>query len=200
MSGGEAPAGPEAELAERVLRSADAAFERVRIGRADQQSMPPEPEPADVLRWVGDRVTELVADFAELPLDRLLGMAEPYRTGDDHDQSGASGGSAPAGEPLIATAPPGGVVEVRVWVHLVGQPPPATLRFRLTDLQDGDRTPLPGHEAIFEPAELDLATPVAASTLLRLPIPDDAVDGSYHGLVLGRGVDGAAVPLTVVIR
>jgi hypothetical protein len=189
------------DLADDVLRSAEEAFVRVMSGVAEQvETMPPDLEAADALRWAGDRVTELLAGLAELPLDRVLGLAGPSVGGSDHDRHrGAPATPMLRGEPLVLRAARGAVAETRVWVHLIGQPPAATLRFALSDLVGPDGDPWVDGEAVFEPAELVLPTCTAASTLLRLTIPDAASLGEHHGLIIGRGVAGAVVPITVVI-
>ena len=61
--------------------------------------MPPELKPADAVRWIGDRVTELVAGFAELPLDRLvdLGSTDSVRSARRRGgDTGATGRTADA--------------------------------------------------------------------------------------------------------
>ena len=61
-----------------ALRLAELAYDRVMAGVDPQlDTMPPELKPADAVRWIGDRVTELVAGFAELPLDRLVDLGAP---------------------------------------------------------------------------------------------------------------------------
>lgn len=178
---------------QRVLRTAEQAFARVMRGVDEQvERMPPDLEPADALRWAGDRMTELLADFAELPLDRMLGLAAP---------AAATGTDAPPprGEPVVVRAVHGSVAEARVWVHVVGELSATTLRFALSDLVGPDGDPWSSPGAGFTPAEISLPTTVGSATLLSLPIPDDATPGDHHGLVIGRGVTGAVVPVTVVI-
>lgn len=183
--------------AERVLALADIAFARVMAGAAeDVDRLPPDLQPADALRWAGDRVTELLAGFAELPLERLLGLDDDHGAAADPT---AEPHRAPAGEPLVVHASSGSVAEVRIWVHLVGPVGPASLRFVLTDLIPAAGEALAGGLAVFAPATLSLPTGVGPSTLLRLPIPLGTAAGDYHGHVLGRGVTGAVVPLTVVV-
>jgi hypothetical protein len=191
----------EADFRDRVLQLADLAFSRVITGPPTSPVAPPlDLEPADAVRWAGDRVTELLAGFAELPLDRMLGL-DAQRIGEsDHDQSPGTAGRTPAGVPLTITASCGAVAEARVWVHVVGAVRATTMSFTMTDLVDGFGDPLPGDSAVFEPAALTLPAPVGASTVLRFRIPDDAPAGSYHGHVLGRGVPGAVVPITAVVR
>ncbi len=112
--------GTDAAFAAEARRIAGLAFDKVMSGVPPQrEELPPELEPADAVRWVGDRVTELVAGFAELPLDRLLGLAGPAgaapappANGDQH--------AVPRGEPLAVTAPAGGLGEVRIWIHPLG--------------------------------------------------------------------------------
>ena len=172
-------------LADDVLRAADDAFDRVMAGVPEQlETMPPNLEPADALRWAGDRVTELIAGLAELPLDRLAGPTEQ---------------PPPAGEPLTVHARRGSVAEVRIWVHLVGPVPPATMRFALSELMGPSGASLTPERVDFVPAELAVPTPVGTSILLRLVVPERAGVGSHHGLVVGRGVAGAVVPITVVV-
>ena len=185
----------ERAFAEEALRLAGVAYERVMSGvdpRLD--TMPPELEPADAVRWMGDRVTELVAGFAELPLDRLVDLGAPTRP-----SGRPSGEPEPPGEPLTITSPRGGLGEVRIWVHPIGELTPGTLGFRLTDLQPGTGEALPGGTAVFAPAEIGLPLTAAASVVLRYPIPVGAVPGRYHGLVLAGGVTDAVVPITVVV-
>ena len=182
-------------FADEALRLAGVAYDRVMSG-ADPEldTMPADLKPADAVRWIGDRVTELVAGFAELPLDRLVDQAAP---------APASGGPAsaaePRGEPLTMRSPRGGLGEVRIWIHPVGELATGTLRFRLTDLQPGTGDALPGGTAVFAPAEIGLPLKAAESVLLRYPIPAGATPGGYHGLVLAGGVADAFVPITVVI-
>ncbi len=189
----------DAAFAAEALRVADLAYDRVMAGidpRLD--AMPTALEPADAVRWIGDRVTELVAGFAELPLDRLvdLGATPPdadHRAAEQH-------GGAPLGEPLTLTSARGGVGEVRIWLHPLGELPTGTLTLRLGDLQPGAGEGLPGGTAVFVPPAIPLPVGAATSVLLRYPIPSDAVPGRYHGLVLagGGGID-AVLPITVVV-
>lgn len=175
-------------FADDVLRSADEAFDRVMTGVDHPlETMPPDLEPADAIRWAGDRVTELLAGVAALPLDRLLGP------------SGGAEDRSPVGEPVTAHAARGGVAEVRIWVHQIGPVPAATLRFVLTELVGPSGASLTGTTAEFAPAELLVPAPACASTVLRLPIPEAAEVGSHHGLVVAAGVAGAVVPITVVV-
>lgn len=175
--------------AEAVLRSAEEAFSRVTSGVREQvETMPPDLEPADALRWAGDRVTELLAGLADLPLDRLLGRPEPPATE-----------SAPRGDPIVVCGARGSVVEARVWVHPIGRLPATTLRFALSDLVGPDGTAWAAAEAVFAPAELALPGLAAPSTVLRLRLPDLAAPGEHHGLIIGRGAAGAVVPITLVI-
>jgi hypothetical protein len=177
-----------------VLRVAGLAYDRVMSG-ADPRldTMPPELEPADAVRWVGDRVTELVAGFAELPLDRLVDLGTPTPVADH------GGDRAPHGEPLTMTAGRGGLAEVRLWIHPVGELGDGRLRFRLTDLESGAGDSLPGGTGVFTPAEIGVPLPAASSVGLRYPIPVGAAPGRYHGLVLAGGATDAVVPITVVI-
>ena len=182
-------------FAEEALRLAGLAYDRVMSGVDPQlDSMPPELKPADAVRWIGDRVTELIAGFAELPLNRLvdLGVAAP-------PSAGVVGTSQPRGEPLTMTSARGGFGVVRIWIHPVGELTSGTLRFRLTDLQPGTGEALPGGTAVFAPAEIGLPRAAATSVLLRYPVPVGAVPGRYHGLVLAGGATDAAVAITAVI-
>ena len=182
-------------FADEALRVAGLAYDRVMAGvdpRLD--TMPPELKPADAVRWIGDRVTELVAGFAELPLDRLVDLGAPTPP-----PAGVVGTPEPRGEPLTMNTARGRLGEVRIWIHPVGEPLTGTLRFRLTDLQPGTGGALPGGTAVFAPAEIGLPLAAAASVLLRYPVPVGAVPGRYHGLVLAGGATDAVVPITAVI-
>ena len=217
-----------------VLDAAAEAFDRVMAGMASPPgSVPPDLEPLDALRWAGDRVTELLAGFAELPLDRLFALdgllatdgqatgdgqaaGDGQATGDGRaatdgraagdpglrDGHRGSGGAeaGPRGEPVSTSAPAGAEAVARIWVHRVGEVSAATIRFELSDLLPAAGPALPGGSAIFEPAELRLPAPVGASTVVRYRIPPGTATGSYHGLVLGRGVADAVVPITMVVR
>ncbi len=194
MSSPESTAPDEAFAAE-ARRLAGLAFDAVMSDVPPQlEQMPPELEPADAVRWIGDRVTELVAGFAELPLDRLL------------DATGPASGTPPTqpdppttrGEPLTVTVPAGGLGEVRVWVHPVGDLGTGTLRFRLGDLHPAAGEPLPGDLAVFVPSEVEVHGAVT-STLLRYPVPAGTRPGRHEGLVLAYGVADAVVPVTVVV-
>jgi len=182
-------------FAEEALRLAGLAYDRVMSG-ADPglDIMPPELKPADAVRWIGDRVTELVAGFAELPLDRLVDLGAPT-------PPPVRPVNAPEarGEPLAMASPRGGVGEVRIWIHPIGDLATGTLQFRLTDLQPGTGEALPGGTAVFAPDEISLPLTAAASVLLRYPVPAGAVPGGYHGLVLASGGTDAVVPITVMI-
>ena len=186
--------GDDVAFTEEALRVAGLAYDRVMSG-ADRQldTMPPELKPADAVRWIGDRVTELVAGFAELPLDRLvdLGPTTPTR---DHESN-----PTPRGEPLSMVAPGGGFGEVRIWIHPIGEPAAGTLRFRLSDLQPGTGETLPGGTAVFAPAEIAVPLGAPASVLLRYPVPAGTTPDRYHGLVLASGGTDAVVPIMVVI-
>lgn len=190
--------GPDAAFAAEARRIAGLAFDKVMSGVPPQrEELPPELEPADAVRWVGDRVTELVAGFAELPLDRLLGLAAPAGAAPAPATSGDPN-AVPRGEPLVVTAPAGGLGEVRIWIHVLGDLDPGTLRFRLGDLQPGIGEPLPGGAAVFAPPEVTVSGAVT-STLLRVPIPPGTGPGRYDGLVLAYGVVDAVLPVTVVV-
>ena len=208
MTVDEAPVDGDASVEEAdVLAAAEEAFTRVMRGAADPvELMPPDLEPADALRWTGDRVTELLAELAELPLNRILGLTPDATGADGGLRSGpagqddpAAGGSPPRGEPVVLRGTPGSVVEARIWVHLIGAPPAGNLRFALGGLVGPDGDPCPVVEVLFAPAELAVPTPVGASTLLRLRIPAGAAPGSHHGLVVGRGVAAAVLPITVEV-
>jgi len=183
-------------FADEALRLAGVAYDRVMSG-ADPEldTMPADLKPADAVRWIGDRVTELVAGFAELPLDRLVDQAAP---------APASGGPAsaaePRGEPLTMRSPRGGLGEVRIWIHPIGELGDGMLRFRLTDLQPGTGEALPGGTAAFLPAEMAVPAAGPSSVLLRYPISTGTLPGRYHGLVLAGGATDAVVPITVQIR
>lgn len=174
------------DLEDRILQAADEAFARVMTGVPEQvETMPPDLDLADALRWAGDRITELLASLSELPLEALLG--EP------------GGAQAPTGEPLHVRASAGMMAETRVWVHPVGELPPGVLQFLLSDLVTADGQSIPGSPAGFTPEQLSTPVPVGAATLLRLPVPADAVPGRYHGHVFAQGVIGAAVPIEVTV-
>jgi len=182
-------------FAAEALRLADVAYERVMAGVDPQlDTMPPELKPADAVRWIGDRVSELVAGLADLPLDRLVDLEAPT------PPSGPSvSDPEPLGEPLTMRSPRGGLSEVRIWIHPIGEIPTGTLRFRLTDLHPGSGDALPGGTAMFAPAEIGVPLTSASSVLLRYPIPAGAAPGRYHGLVLATGVTDAAIPVTAVV-
>jgi hypothetical protein len=188
----------DAAFAAEARRLAGLAFDTVMSGVPPQrEELPPELEPADAVRWVGDRVTELVAGFAELPLDRLLGLAVP--TGATPAASATEDPAAvPRGEPLSVTAPVGGLGEVRIWIHPLGDLATGTLGFRLGDLHPGVGEPLAGGAAVFAPAEVTVSGAVT-SILLRVPIPPGTRRGRYDGLVLAYGVVDAVLPITVVV-
>ncbi len=194
------------DLEQSVLAAAEQAFARVMTGVPDQvETMPPELEVADVLRWAGDRLTELLAGFAELPLDRLVGLADRGATESDHDHGHHRARAAaevipgPVGEPLSVRGVRGSTAQVRVWLHTVGEVAQVRLHIVLASLVAPDGAVWPGPDAIFEPAELTVPAPVGASTLLTLRIPANTLSGSHHGLVIARGVAGAVVPITVVV-
>ena len=89
---------------EEALRVAGLAYDRVMSGAEPPlDAMPPELKPADAVRWIGDRMTELVAGFAELPLDRLVDLGSPTAATHDHESE-----PTPRGEPLTMTSPRGG--------------------------------------------------------------------------------------------
>lgn len=210
------------ELEQQVLRAAEEAFATVMHGVREQvESMPPDLEPADALRWAGDRVTELLTSLADLPLERALGLVADRGPGVSAAEAGASSagatgaGDGQAGEPIVGRGTPGGTLEVRVWVHPTGvQPRPAGhsaaasdseapstpgLRFLLTDLVAATGKLIVGATATFAPAELVLPVPAGSSTLLRIPVPEATSPGTFHGHVLAQGAAGAAVPITVVV-
>lgn len=201
--GGSVRADHDRAFAHQVHRAAEEAFARVMTGVDEQVArLPPGLELSDALRWLGDRVSELVAGFAELPLDRLAGLGVPgaeHPDRDHHQHPAADGATAPPGEPIIVRAARGSTAEVRVWVHLVGAVPAATLRLGLSDLLRPDGTTWLRPAADLAPAQIALPGDGSTSAVLRLPIPADAVPGAHHGLVVGHGVAGAAVPITVVI-
>lgn len=182
-------------FAAEARRIADLAFEAVMSGVPQQlESMPPELEPADAVRWVGDRITELVAGFAELPLDRLVGVV-----GAADATPAPPRAAAPRGEPLTLAARPGGVGEVRIWIHPLGDLETGTLRFRLGDLQPSSGDALPGQLAVVTPPEVTVHGAVT-STLLRYPVPTGTPPGRYDGVVLAYGVADAVLPVTLVVE
>ena len=192
------PDGPDAAFAAEARRIAGLAFDKVMSGVPPQrEELPPELEPTDAVRWVGDRVTELVAGFAELPLDRLLGLGAPAGAAPAPSASGDPN-ALPRGEPLAVTAAAGGLGEVRLWIHPLGDLDTGTLTFRLGDLQPGVGEPLPGGAAVFAPPEVTVSGAVT-STLLRVPIAPGTRPGRYDGLVLAYGVVDAVLPITVVV-
>lgn len=196
MSPDDAPQ-PDAAFAAEARRIADLAFDTVMSGVPQQlESMPPELEPADAVRWVGDRITELVAGFAELPLDRLVGVAGPA---DADADAGRGAAPAPRGEPLTLAARPGGLGEVRIWIHPLGDLETGTLRFRLGDLQASSGDALPGDLAVVSPPEITVRGAVT-SALLRYPVPAGTGPGRYDGVVLAYGVADAALPVTLVVE
>lgn len=191
-----APVVADAAFAAETRRIADHAFDAVMSGVPQQlESMPPELEPADAVRWVGDRITELVAGFAELPLDRLVGLGGPT---DADPGPSPQPPAAPRGEPLTLTAPPGGLGEVRIWVHPLGELETGPLRFRLGDLQPSGGDALPGDLAVFTPPEVTVHGAVTSS-LLRFPVPTGTRPGRYDGVVLAYGVADAVLPVTLVV-
>ncbi|MDN5762281.1 MAG: hypothetical protein L0H41_08200 [Microlunatus sp.] len=185
-------AGPdETEVAQAAVAAAGIAYERVMSGVADElASVPPNLEPADALRWAGDRLTELLAGFAEFPLDRLMGL---------NDARPGTAETVARGEPVQVRATAGSSAETRIWVHVIGPLTQATVRFSLTDLVPAVGDSLPGCAAAFEPTGLSLPAPAGASTVLRYRIPTGTAPGHYHGLVVGRGVADAVVPVTVEV-
>ncbi|HEU5484395.1 MAG TPA: hypothetical protein VFU98_05775, partial [Microlunatus sp.] len=76
----------------------------------------------------------------------------------------------------------------------------STMRFVLTDLVGSTGEPLPSGTAEFLPGELAVPSPAGSSVVLRLAIPEQTARGDYVGLVVGRGVAGASVPITVLVR
>ncbi len=182
-------------FAEEALHLAGLAFDRVMSGvDPPLDTMPPELKPVDAVRWIGDRVTELVAGFAELPLERLVDLGP----GSPPSEPPVSE-PGPRGQPLTMTASRGGLGEVRIWLHPIGELTTGTLRFRVTDLLPATGEALPGGAAVFAPPEVSLPLGAAASVLLRYPIPVGAAPGRYHGMVLAGGATDAVVPVTVVI-
>ena len=181
---------------EEALRLAGLAYERVVSGVDPQlDALPPELTPAEAVRWIGDRVTELVAGFAELPLDRLVDLGEQTAPAGDREREPTL-----QGVPLTVTSRRGGVAEVRIWIHPIGVLGDGLLKFRLTDLQPGTGEALPGGTAAFVPAEMAVPAAGPSSVLLRYPIPTGTLPGRYHGLVLAGGATDAVVPITVQIR
>ena len=61
--------------------------------------------------------SKLLAGFAELPLEQLLGLGRPTAA---PARETPGPGAEPTGEPLTVRVRPGGTAEVRVWVHLLG--------------------------------------------------------------------------------
>jgi hypothetical protein len=182
-------------FAEEALHLAGLAFDRVMSGvDPPLDTMPPELKPVDAVRWIGDRVTELVAGFAELPLERLVDLGP----GSPPSEPPVSE-PVPRGEPLTMTASRGGLGEVRIWLHPIGELTTGTLRFRVTDLLPATGEALSGGAAVFAPAEVGLPLGAASSVVLRYPIPVETAPGRYHGMVLAGGVTDAVVPVTVVI-
>lgn len=184
---------PDSAFDGEVIAAADEALSRVMRGVQEQvERMPPDLEPADALRWAGDRVTELLAGFAELPLDSLLGVATP-------SAAAPAEAATPTGEPLTVRAAAGALIEVRVWVHPVGDELTGLLHFRLGELSGPDGLTWTDDEAGFTPAACVLPVSRPWSTVLRCRVPVEAARGQHHGLVVARGAADAVVPITVVI-
>lgn len=184
--------------------AAEVAFEKVMAGvDTHLAATPAELTTTDALRWAGDRLVEMLAAFAELPVERLLGLDGRARVRGDGGAPADGGtpadGPRPQGEPISISATAGGLAEARIWVHQRGAPAEGSLRFVLTDLHSATADPLPGAAAAFDPPSLALPALAGASTVIRFRVPADALPGAYHGHVVGRGVAGAAVPVTVVI-
>ena len=193
--------GIRADAEERVMQAAEDAFTKVMAGVPEQlETMPPDLDLADAIRWFGDRVTELVASLSELPLETVLGIDGSFDRAREAPAATATAQSSeeqPAGEPVRVQARAGLVAETRVWVHPGGDLTPGVLQFLLSDLVSGSGESIPGSVGSFAPEQI--ATPVAAgtATLLRLTMPADAVPGCYHGHVFAHGTTGAAVPIMV---
>ena len=193
-------------LEERVLQAAEEAFVAVMAGVPEQlETMPPDLDLADAIRWFGDRVTELVASLSELPVEALLGLddssepAGPARA-DNADPAGRPGdGRRPAGEPVRIQAGAGTVAEGRVWVHPVGDLAPGMLRFSLSDLVTASGASIPGSLGSFSPEQVPTPVAIGAGTLLRVLVPPGATPGHYHGHVFAHGVTAAAVPVIVTL-
>lgn len=200
-AGGSAGIGADAE--ERVMRAAEDAFAKVMAGVPEQlETIPPDLDLADAMRWFGDRVTELIASLSELPLETVLGVDGSFDRGSKAAAAttvGRSSEEQPTGEPVRVQARSGLVAETRVWVHPGGDLTPGVLQFLLSDLVSGSGESIPGSVGSFAPAQI--TTPVAAgtATLLRLTMPADAVPGCYHGHVFAHGTTGAAVPIMVTL-
>lgn len=188
----------EAAASQReVLDAAEEALRRVMNGVADQvERMPPDLEPAEALRWAGDRATELLAGFAELPLEQLLGLGRPTAA---PARETPGPGAEPTGEPLTVRVRPGDTAEVRVWVHLLGGRIDGVLAFALSPLTGPDGATWTALDPVFRPAECPLPITGPWSTMLRFGVPDEAIAGTHHGLVITRGAATAAVPITVII-
>lgn len=193
-------------LEERVLQAAADAFARVMAGVPEQlETVPPDLDLGDAIRWAGDRITELLAGLSELPLEAMLGLdgssgssgsagaadADPARQPSDDQQ--------PTGEPVRVHARAGMVAEARIWVHPVGDLSPGTLHFLLSDLVAASGESIPGSLAGFTPEQIATPVAVGTATLLRLSVPADAAPGRYHGHIFAHGVTGAAVPVMVTL-
>ena len=188
------------DLETRVLRAAEEAFAKVMAGVPEQlETMPPDLDADDAIRWAGDRVTELLANLAELPLESLLGPAEQAVEDPVPDGFSATDSRPPTGVPLSVRASAGEVTEARVWVHPVGDLGPGDLHFLLSDLVAPSGESISGELAGFAPAHLTTPLRAGAATLLQLEVPPGTARGSYHGHVLARGAADAAVPITVTL-
>ncbi|MFT4167257.1 MAG: hypothetical protein QM650_18635 [Microlunatus sp.] len=189
-----------------MLHAAEDAFMKVMAGVPEQlETMPPALDPADAIRWFGDRVSELVASLSEFPLEAMLGLDDPVKPANSPEAGDANSACRPsedqrlAGEPLRVQAGAGTVAEVRVWVHPMGDLAPGTLRFSLSDLVAASGASIPGSLGTFAPAQLGTPITVGAGTLLQLPVPPDASPGDYHGHVFALGATTAAVPVVVTL-
>ena len=152
--------------------------------------MPPELKPADAVRWIGDRVTELVAGFAELPLDRLVDLGHrllhPWARG----QTGATGRTADDDVRARSVSARSGSGSTRSATSYrdPAVPPhrPATRHRRAAA----------GRPAVFAPGR-DRASPSRPPRPSCCAIrPGGVPAGRYHGLVLASGVADAVVPIT----
>lgn len=189
-----------ASLEERVLQAAEDAFTTVMAGVPEQlETMPPDLDLADAIRWFGDRATELVASLSELPLEAVLGLDNSAKSTDTRTARRPDDDHHPAGDPVLVQGRPGRVAEARVWVHSVGDLAPGTLHFLLGDLVAASGESLPGSLASFAPEQIATPVAVGAATLLRLSVPADATPGQYHGHLFAHGVTGAAVPVMVTL-
>lgn len=192
---------PASELFERLLTEvAGSARPELGVDRAlraleEQDGAAPAADAVPPMRAAVARAIDLYADLFRETFGLYADLVDLAVRG-----QGASVSAAGGAAPVALTGRAGAQATAPVWLHNGGETALAAVELRVTDLAAHDGAAVPGARAGFSPAALDIAAGASASSTLAVAVPDAAVAGAYHGLVLASGLPRASVPVLLVVE